>query len=579
VTVLPVVAAALLLSAAAPDRPGAATHAAEARPRRQGRAAPLASPLPEPPPARPDRAPGTGAVAYVTAARAFLDVGADDGLAEAAELELRRAGAAVGTCRVETLAPHHATCTGAPAARAGDRFEFTPATSAAAAATGPAPKLLPPLPSDEELARRQAAVEAAPVALVDFKPGASGGATLAVPRARVIDVAWTHASFVATDASGAHRESLDVDLHDVDVGGGVTLDVDARALRWLQRASPRFRPKDDTQLYVWQAQIGLHPGALTLSAGRVLPWTIPGATIFDGALVGKHTRLGDFDAEVGAFGGLVPDPVTTAPGTDRATGGGYWLLDRSLGRGATFRQEGRVAVVRSPELGTRFEGSLTARLFLRTLDLSGEAHLGFGGTKTAPGGLDAGRLDVNARPAPGWTFGGSFRYSGLEWPQPFEPPAFPGKSRAGDAFARWDARPWLRLGLVAGDSEDTVSSLAHRWVGPEVTFPTLLGSRGAVTVAYLEETGWTGGRSAYAQVVARPWDPIRVIFRASWSQDKQLAQDEHEVGAYAALAAELTRHLGLRLSVLGRGGVSVSEGGSGGMPWGMTGYATLYATY
>jgi hypothetical protein len=577
VTVLPVVAAALLLSAAAPDSADA-SQPARARPRRQARAAALASPLPETPPARPDRAPGTGGVAYVTAARAFLDVGAEDGLAEGAELDLRRAGDAVGPCRVETLAPHHATCTGAPGARAGDRFKFTPAVAAASTPT-PAPKLLPPLPSDEELARRQAAVESAPVALVDFKPGASGGATMAVPRSRVVDVAWTHASFVATDVSGAHRESLDVDLHDVEVGRGVTLDVDARALHWLQRANPRFRPTDDTQLYVWQAQLGFHPGALTVSAGRILPWTIPGATLFDGAQVGKHTRLGEFDAEVGAFGGLVPDPVTTAPGTDRATGGGYWLLDRSLGRGATFRQEGRVAVVRSPELGTRFEGSLTARLFLRTVDLSGEAHLGFGGTKTAPGGLDAGRLDVNARPAPGWTFGGSFRYSGLEWPQPFEPPAFPGKSRAGDAFGRWDARPWLRLGLVAGDSEDTVSNLGHRWVGPEVTFPTLLGPRGGVTVAYLEETGWTGGRSAYAQLVARPWDPVRVIFRATWSQDKQLAQDEQEVGAYAAVAAKLSRHFGLRLSLLGRGAVSVSEGGSGGVPWGMTAYATVYATY
>lgn len=573
-TVLPF-AAALLLAATA----GGADAPRKARPRRQGRdprvTAVAATPLPDPAPQRGERPPGTGAVAYVTAARAYLDVGADDGLAPGATLELRRDGAVVATCTVEALAPRHAACAGAAGARVGDRVRFAPP----AAVEAPAPRLLPPLVPDDELARRQAAVEAAPIALVEWKP-AAGGVALAVPRTRVADVAWTHASFVAADAGGAHRESLDVTLRGVEAGAGVTVDVDARAVRWLRRDGPRFRPRDDTQLYLWQAQVGLHPGALFLSAGRVLPWTVPGATVFDGALAGARGRAFGFDAEVGAFGGVVPQPVTTAFATDRSTGGAYWILDRVLGRGASFRQEGRLAVVHSPELGTRAEASLAGRLFLRRLDLSAEAHLGAGGEETAAGALDAARVDLTARPVAGVTFGGGFRHTGLDWPQPFEPPAFAGRSRAADAFVRWDARPWLRLGLVAGDAEDVASSLAHRWVGPEVTLPTLLGSRGGLTVGYLEEAGWIGGRSAYAQLVARPWDRVRVLVRASWAQDERLAMDEHEVGAFASLSAELSRHVGLRLSLLGRGAVSIAEEeGGAGVPWGLTGSASVWATY
>jgi len=147
------------------------------------------------------------------------------------------------------------------------------------------------------------------------------------------------------------------------VGAGVTLDVDLRAERWLPDPNPRFRPNDASRLYVWRAQLTAPIRSATVAAGRVLPVGIPGATLFDGA--SAALRLGR--GEVGVFGGLVPEPDTTAPTTDRATGGAFWSVEKPLSKGAFLRHDGRLAVVQSPELGTRGEGTLAAGLFSRAV--------------------------------------------------------------------------------------------------------------------------------------------------------------------------------------------------------------------
>jgi hypothetical protein len=422
-------------------------------------------------------------------------------------------------------------------------------------------------------------MEAAPVALVQFQAPESAGPR-AVTRTRIADVAVTHASWAASTAGPSHRESLDVILRGAPVASWLVLDVDARAERWLRRETPRFRPGDDTQLYLWQAQLTATPGrALTISAGRVLPWTVPGATVFDGAMAGLRGTLAGMRAEAGVFGGVVPKPDTTAPGTERSTGGAYWVLDRTL-RGATLRHEGRLAAVRTPELGTRGEASLTGRLYLRRLDLSVEAHLGAGGGEQADALVDAARVDAAFRPVVGLVLGGGFRYAGLAWPQPFAPSAFPGRSRQADAFVAYDVGPWIRVGATAGLSEDLASELDRKWFGPELSVPRLLGNRAALSLGYLEERGWLEGRSAYAQVVARPWTPLRLLLRGSWARDDALGLDRDELALYASASAELRRSLGLRLSLHGR--MALDSGGEeegAGAPHGLTGFATVYATH
>jgi hypothetical protein len=514
----------------------------------------------------PARPRGAGAVTYVTADRTYLDSGAEDGLAQGMELELRRAGKAVGRCRVEALAPHHAVCAGARA-RVGDTFLLLPAPEP------PAPRVLPPPPGEEVLANRRAVVEAAPVALVQSQPAEAGPAPVA--RARFADVAVTHASWASSTAGPSHRESLDVFLRGAPVASWLALDVDARAEHWLRRESPRFRPADDTQLSVWQAQLTATPTrALMFSAGRVLPWTVPGATVFDGAMAGLRGKLGAATAEAGLFGGVVPEPDTLEPTSRRATGGAYWNIDRRI-HGAMLRHEGRIAFVRSPELGTRGEASLTGRFYLRRLDLSVEAHLGAGGEEQADAFVDAARVDASFRPIPGLVLGGAFSYAGLTWPQPFEPPAFSGHSRQADGFVAYDVHRWIRVGATAGLSEDLDSELDRKWFGPELSFPRLL-RRMVLSLGYLEERGWLTGRSAYAQVVARPLTRLRFLVRGSWARGDTPGIDRDEIALYASGSADLTRLLALRLSLHGRTALGDEEGGA---PYGLTGFATVVAGF
>jgi hypothetical protein len=515
-------------------------------------------------PAEPSRPPGTGSVRYVTAGRAYLDVGAAEGLSAGQELVLRRGGADAGRCRVEELALHHATCRGA-AARPGDLFAYAPAPAP------PAPRLLPAPPAPEELARRRAAVADAPLPLVEHRAPPGERRPGEAARRRGVEVALSHGSFLASSAGSSAVEGVDVALRALELGGGLLLDVEARAEHWPARATPRFRPDDDTRLNVWQAQLTAPAGrAVTLAAGRILPREIPGSTIFDGA--SATLRLGR--AEVGLFGGAVPEPDTLAPTTSRAVGGAFWSVERRPSPGATLRHEARLAAVRSPELGTRLEATLAGRAYLPAVDASAEAQLGFGGVE-APGRLDAARADLAFRPARGVSLRGSFRHAGLEWPQPFEPPAFAGRTRAADLWAGWDVAPVLRLALVGGLARDLVTDLDRRWIGPEIGLPRLLGARGGLTVGYAEEEGWLAGRTAWAQLVARPFDRLRLVVRGSWAHDESLGVDRDEAGLYASAAVGLSHGLGLRLSGLGRTTVS-GEGGS--TPMGGTVLVTLHGS-
>jgi hypothetical protein len=188
-------------------------------------------------------------------------------------------------------------------------------------------------------------------------------------------------------------------------------------------------------------------------------------------------------------------------------------------------------------------------------------------------------VDVAARPTRTVSLGASYRHAGLEWPEAPEPALFPGRSDAADAWAAVELGSFLRLGATGGLSRDAESDLDRAWVGPELGIPRLFGRRGGLAVGYLEEGGWLAGRSAYAQLVARPWDPLRVLARASWSHAKTLGADRDELGLVASAAAELGRNFGLRLSALGRLPIRVDGEGGGSTPWGVTGSAALYASY
>ncbi len=534
----------------------------------------LALVLTAPPPASPleaprtqPRSPGVGRVVQVTGARAYLDAGEDDGLAVGQVLALRRGDADAGRCTIEAVAPGHATCTGGTP-RPGDTFRLGPR---------PAPEVklvqLPPLPSDQELSRRATAVAAAPVAQVVDK-GSAPAASLAVPRSVLGEVALVGATWDVSPGGAFEVARIDAAVHGAPVGP-LVVDIDLRAERWLQQDKPTFRPDDQNRFYLWQAQAGWYPTdrRITLDAGRVLAMSVPGATVMDGAIVG---RRGDA-YRVSVFGGLVPEPDTLSPTTTRATAGAAWELEPRHGNGIVFRQEGRLAWVRSPELGDRAELQATGALYAgSTLDLFADARFGAGGTSHAAGYVDGARLEMGLRPVAKLSISAGFDYGGLTVPQPVVTALYAGRTRRADGSAFYDFGV-LRVGVDAGHSVDVVSSLERTWVGPEIQLPRFFTPRVSLSAGYLEELGWLHGRSAFLQAVARPWNRLRLIARASWSYEDSLYLDQSELGGSLSGVAELTNHVGLRFSALYRSVLDALQAGS--VPSGLNAYASVFATF
>ncbi|HUL61052.1 MAG TPA: hypothetical protein VLU43_17360 [Anaeromyxobacteraceae bacterium] len=513
----------------------AALVPAAAAPRAQLAAAPLHH-----------RAAGHGTVVDVTSRRAYLDAGTRDGLAVGMVIELRRGERPATTCRIEIAAEWQAVCDG-EGIKAGDTFRLPSAPAAEEAKPLPAPL------ASAELTRRASAVAQAPQELVDFQARPAPPP----PVWHGAEAFLGYANWSSAGSGPLQQERLDVSLRDYAIGAGWKLDLDLEALHWSTGTAAPFRPDDRNQLYVWQAALATRdPGQrYTLALGRVLPWSAPGATLFDGVQAGFRPTAA---TEVGLYGGGIPDIETTAPSFDRHTVGAYWSIDGG-GAGALLRHQGRLAWVHLPELGgDRLEAELVGQAYLGSrLQASGDVRLGFG-KAAAWNDLDALRLDAFTRPVERVNASLSFRYLGLTSPEYAGPADLPagGPSRQVDGAVGVDATRALTVSIVGGWSHDILTGLEREWLGPEVSLPRLLGQRGGMSAGWLEERGWLGGRTIYLQVVARPFDPLRLLARLSYFDDvRSGGPDDQALGGFLSADADLTRWLSFRLSLLARGGI------------------------
>jgi hypothetical protein len=576
--------AALLAAAPPQGAPAKRARAARPAPAAQGGGAggpnaakPAGKPLPAlarpgkstPVPMRPvkahPRAAGTGTVLYVTARRAYLDAGADAGLAPGARVELSRRGRDAGACTVETVSDRSATCLGQDL-RAGDTFTVaaTHGAEAVPARKAYAPPPLTaaaaaPLPDAAELARRRAAVEAAAVPKVEFKAAPQALLARAAPR---VEASLVHASWFGGGAAGLHQERVEARIHGAELLPGFRLFLDASGVYRPSAAERRFRPGDSAYLEVRELQVASREPdrAYTLAVGRVLPWSAPGSTPFDGAQVGFRGGGG----ELGVFGGTVPDVLTTGLRTDRSTAGVYGALE-SASEAALLRGEGRLALVRSPELGTRYEAEALTHAWLgRLFDLSAQARLGFG-DRTAPGSLDQARLDLGWRAAERLALSGSLRYVGLFVDDATAPAFFASPSRRADATVSFDATRLLVLRFTGGYAKDLRTRLDRGYAGPEVALPRLFGRNGGLAAGWLEERGWAGGRSVWLQGDVPAPAGVRLFLRGTFFMDQRPAplSDENTVGLTAAAAKDLLAWLRFRVSGMARLGVSGGEGANG----------------
>jgi hypothetical protein len=504
-----------------------------------------------------------GVVRSVLRGRAYLDAGSREGLAPGAVLELLRRGQAAATCKVEAVTERNAVCAGS-GIRPGDTFAVNPR------AAGSLPAELPPRPSAEELSRRLAAVQHAGFALVDFK---SNRVVEAPERLRRSEVSFSHYAFIS-DGSGIHQERVDARVYGAETWRGSRLDLDLTAVGESQPSSTaRFEPGRRAHLWVRQASLSWEAPASPwrLTAGRVLPWLVPGGATFDGAQAGWRPRSG---AEVGVFGGAVPDAMTTAPGTDRATGGAYWSVEGLWGP-ALLRNEGRVAWVRLPDSKSRVEAETTGSAWIGGhLDVVGGVRFG-SGDYASPGKLDAARVDASWFQRGWFTVYGGYHYDESRIPDVAAPALYPGRTRQATGGVSWDRMGWLVIRATGGTSRDVASQQSRSWVGPELSAPRILGRFGGASAGYAEELGTWRGRSAWLQGDLSVLPRTSLVARASWLMDERPSplSADHNVGLSLGLTSDIRPWLRLRLSGMGRYEIPVGESTSSA--WGSAAFASF----
>ena len=525
-------------------------------------AAPLAEPVA--PVAR--RVEGT--VTFATATTAYIDAGALEGVTVGQVMQLTRGAQPSGTCTVRETADHSSTCTG-QGVRAGDRFGVETTVPGA-----PAVAKMAPVPTEEELDGRNAIVTGTPVALIEAKAQPRDVVLGQLPIVRG-DLGYALWLASPSGPGDSQRVQLDLQVNGLDAFAGFKLFADARLMQWTQR-NETYLPGSSTQLLVYDLELAQRDPKKSWSAsfGRVMPWFAPGATVFDGAQGGM--RFGR--TEVGIFGGLVPDPYTTEPTTNRYTGGVYANFEAPLGV-TLLSGSARAAVVQNPAVLRHYEGELLLNYWAGgVFSASGDLRMGFGDVQ-APSYIDAARLALTIRPVPIFWISGGFSYWGLAMSNDEPIATYPGPSRRADGSIGVDATPWLRIAALGGWVDDLTSDLSHTYVGPEVTFTKVLAG---LSFGYLKDLGWVEGQSAWGQIGWAPSAGTRLTGRVSWFQTTETvggasnASPANDVGLTLNGTVALNRWLSLRASVLIRAGVDNFDAS---IPWGTATNVFLVGTY
>ncbi|MBS2021766.1 MAG: hypothetical protein JST92_05110, partial [Deltaproteobacteria bacterium] len=444
-----------------------------------------------------------------------------------------------GTCTLEVVSEHRATCVGA-ALRVGDTAELARKESEERPAL-----MRAPAQSAASLEQARVELDAAGQPLL---ASATPAPDAALPHLGRVQVGLVHTSILSTDGGPWHREAVEARIHGAPVFAGFALDADLEAVRWTRRPDGALdEPGVQNQLHVWQLSLSSRSAERGFSAalGRLAPWAAPGATRLDGAQAGLVRANGD---ELGVYGGALPDTNTLEPRTDQATGGLYWSLRRDeLGPIAFLQHTGRVAFVTVPGLGQRVEaeGALLTSI-TRAWQVGLELRAGAGGTLGS--GLEAARIDVSGRIADALTLSLGGRWQGVDRPE-FAQVGLTqgGREAGGDALLRWDGAV-VSIGLTGGGVTDLDTQLSRGFAGPELSLPHLWSERLVVSLGAREEFGWLRGRSAWVQAIARPASSWELLARGTWSmQTRADTGFDYEVGAALALVAHLTEHLDLRL--------------------------------
>jgi hypothetical protein len=490
-------------------------------------------------------------VQFVTDKRAYLNRGARDGLEVKQSVSIVRAGRTVGSCTIETVADHQATCVGGRP-RPGDSLRIP--TRVVAMKREPPPPALP-APTDEATLRtRAAAVADARYDKVDF----TGVRALAAHTRVQVSPGFTIWHTDPDPRGDYSQEELSGALQIYDLGAtGVDFAAAFTAMRWGARAGGgRFQPGAPSQFYLWEAEVTKRraDANTVFAVGRIWPWHTPGLTMLDGLQIGR--RNDDGSREGGVYAGLVPVALNAAPSVAGWAAGAYGALVQTGSNRAGFRlgrQEARLGISSSPGTGLVTEGDASAQLWLGAWTVGGGGRVLLAPTVRSGPVLDRAFLDLGIRATLTFGAGLHLRYFGGALPAQAvlqaETPAPRGTLNAA-ADAHWDFTTWLGAAAFVGFNQDRDTARSVSYAAAELRLPRLLGDIGGVSVGGEVEEGWLQSRLLYGQLAARFADRLQILARVSASvsafQTPTAAPNLDEIGGYLHLDGALASWLRLR---------------------------------
>jgi hypothetical protein len=128
-----------------------------------------------------------------------------------------------------------------------------------------------------------------------------------------------------------------------------------------------------------------------------------------------------------------------------------------------------------------------------------------------------------------------------------------------DASVQYELSPALIAGAFFGLARDFESTLTQARLGPELHLPTLLGTRGGMSLGYAEELGWLPGRSAWLQLSVVPAWRFRVMSRLGWFMQARApglhGPAGHELSLWLSVEVRFTHWMWMRVNALLRGNV------------------------
>lgn len=479
-------------------------------------------------------------VSYATLDRAYFPAGERDGLLLGAGVKVKRSGNDVGSCIVDFVSAHRASCP-VENVQAGDDARFQRVTLPA---KPDAPASQPVDVAPEEAASVQAALAEHAPELVVYQ-----SRTPAKKRYwRALEATLEHSAYVAVGDDQFQRERLDMIVDGLPLGfAGFRAYARASIEVWSSGASRlRLRPNETLQLYVWQLELSSRePGQrYALALGRIMPLYAPGVAVIDGVQAAYRSKDGAF--ELGVLGGVVPDAIRLAPRFDSYSVSAYYGHET---RGQTLRflrHSGRIGFrgVNNVGMGLELEEAADARI-ASWLDASAQVRLTMRDTERFTPRLELLTARVGARPVKGLELSVDTRYFGTMGADldGFGAQYWMASDRLHvNGEARYRVLDWLALGVEGGAAHDFGTGVGRQYVGPLIAFPSLFGGRLGLVAAYREELGWARGRFVYAQGSLAFEPEVRVLARVSFSEDAlagSAEEPQREVGTYASVEGRI----------------------------------------